>query len=223
MPELRDQVVHHPLVVAVLLQPNPHGLTVELGISAEVEEILLPLGASRTLGYTGTHERDDETALARSPQLVKSGQITRVLVDIQDSGLLLLIEPPGFLVVEIAVAEVEGSAGPGRRDFIRAAFADGLYGRELLIVDDRVEAAVLAEAGKLFEGGFVIERSLWTTRHRSDLSGELSDESGKEVRGGSAGGGELRFQRVHQGQQMLHFGHDPALFGEGWDGNWKLL
>ena len=25
--------------------------------------------------------------------------------------------------------------------------------------------------------------------------------------------GELRFQRVHQAHQLLHFGHDPALFG----------
>jgi hypothetical protein len=45
--------------------------------------------------------------------------------------------------------------------------------------------------------------------------GEFGDEGGEEVRGGGAGSGELRFQRVHQGHQLLHFGHDPALFGEG--------
>jgi len=28
-------------------------------------------------------------------------------------------------------------------------------------------------------------------------------------------GGELGFQRVHQGHQFVHFRHDPALFGEG--------
>ncbi|MDB6151086.1 MAG: hypothetical protein JWQ44_2534 [Chthoniobacter sp.] len=49
--------------------------------------------------------------------------------------------------------------------------------------------------------------------------GEFGDEGGEEVRGGGAGGGELRFQRVHQGHQLPHFGHDPALFGEGWDGD----
>ena len=49
------------------------------------------------------------------------------------------------------------------------------------------------------------------------LSDEFGDEGGEEVRGGGAGGGELRFQRVHQGHQLLHFGHDPALFGEGWE------
>ena len=32
--------------------------------------------------------------------------------------------------------------------------------------------------------------------------------------GGGAGGGEQRFQRVHQGHQLLHFAHDPAMFGE---------
>jgi hypothetical protein len=46
-------------------------------------------------------------------------------------------------------------------------------------------------------------------------SGEFGDEGGEEVRGGGAGGGELRFQRVHQGHQLLDFAHDPALFGEG--------
>ena len=46
---------------------------------------------------------------------------------------------------------------------------------------------------------------------------EFGDEGGEEVGGGGAGGGELRFQRVHQGHQLIHFGHDPALFGEGWE------
>ena len=48
---------------------------------------------------------------------------------------------------------------------------------------------------------------------------EFGDEGGEEVRGGGAGCGELRFQRVHQGHQLLHFGHEPALFGEGWERN----
>ena len=43
---------------------------------------------------------------------------------------------------------------------------------------------------------------------------EFGDEGGEEFRGGGAGGGELRFQLVHQGHQLIHFGHDPALFGE---------
>ena len=46
--------------------------------------------------------------------------------------------------------------------------------------------------------------------------GEFGDEGGEEVRGGGAGGGELRFQRVHQGHQLLHFGHDSAWFGQWW-------
>ena len=45
-------------------------------------------------------------------------------------------------------------------------------------------------------------------------AGEFGDVGGEKVRGGGAGGGELRFQRVHQRHQLLHFGHDPALFGE---------
>jgi hypothetical protein len=48
-------------------------------------------------------------------------------------------------------------------------------------------------------------------------AGEFGDEGGEEVRGGRAGGGELRFQRVDQGHQLLHFGHDALLFGEGWE------
>ena len=36
---------------------------------------------------------------------------------------------------------------------------------------------------------------------------EFGDEGGEEVRGGGAGGGELRFQLVHQGHQLIHFGH----------------
>jgi hypothetical protein len=47
--------------------------------------------------------------------------------------------------------------------------------------------------------------------------GQFGDEGFEEVRGGGAGSGELRFQLVHQGHQLIHFGHDPALFGEGWD------
>src|SRR5437762_1128821 len=46
---------------------------------------------------------------------------------------------------------------------------------------------------------------------------EFCDEGGEEVRGGGARGGELRFQSVHQGHQLIHFGHDPALFGERWE------
>jgi len=51
--------------------------------------------------------------------------------------------------------------------------------------------------------------------------GEFGDEGLEEVLGGGAGGGELRFQLVHQGHQLLHFGHDPALFGEGGAANWS--
>ena len=43
-------------------------------------------------------------------------------------------------------------------------------------------------------------------------------ECGEEARGGGAGGGELRLQGVHQGYHLLHFGHDPELFGEGYHG-----
>lgn len=43
--------------------------------------------------------------------------------------------------------------------------------------------------------------------------GKFGDEGGEEGCGGGAGGGELRFQRVHQGHQLIHFGHDTVLFG----------
>lgn len=44
---------------------------------------------------------------------------------------------------------------------------------------------------------------------------EFGDEGREEVGGGGAGGGNLRFQGVHQGHHLLHFGKDPALLGEG--------
>ncbi len=45
---------------------------------------------------------------------------------------------------------------------------------------------------------------------------ELADEGGEQVRGGSAGGGELYFQLVYQGHQLIDFADDATLFGEGW-------
>ena len=40
---------------------------------------------------------------------------------------------------------------------------------------------------------------------------QFGDEGGAEVRGGGAGSGELRLQRVHQGHRMARFVHDLAL------------
>ena len=46
-----------------------------------------------------------------------------------------------------------------------------------------------------------------------------------EANGGGtfAGSSELRFQRIDEGHQLIHFGDDAALFGEGWNGNKNLL
>lgn len=41
----------------------------------------------------------------------------------------------------------------------------------------------------------------------------------EQFRGGGAGDGELRFQRVHDRHQLIHFCNDAALFGEGWNRN----
>jgi hypothetical protein len=49
--------------------------------------------------------------------------------------------------------------------------------------------------------------------------GEFSDEGFHEFLGGGTGGGELRFQLVHQGHQLIDFGHDAALFGGRGDWN----
>ena len=53
--------------------------------------------------------------------------------------------------------------------------------------------------------------------------GEFGDEGFEKVRGGGAGGDEVRFQLVHQAHQLIHLGHDPALFGEGWNWNCEVL
>jgi hypothetical protein len=84
--------------------------------------------------------------------------------------------------------------------------------------DDFVEAAVLADVGEFFEGGLVVERRVLRIRHRSGPGRQLGDDGLHEVSASCAGNGDLRFQRVHQGHQLLHFGDDPALFGEG--GKW---
>ena len=46
-------------------------------------------------------------------------------------------------------------------------------------------------------------------------AGEFRDEGGEEVCGGGAGGGQLRFQRIHQFHQLIHLRHNPLLLGEG--------
>ena len=46
------------------------------------------------------------------------------------------------------------------------------------------------------------------------LRSEFDDQGFEEVLGGGVRGGDLRFQLVHHGRQLIHFGHDTA-FGEG--------
>lgn len=61
------------------------------------------------------------------------------------------------------------------------------------------------------------------SRHLSLECSEFSDEGFHEFCGSVTGVSELRFQLVHQGHQLIHLKHDPALFGERWDGNRRLL
>jgi hypothetical protein len=61
------------------------------------------------------------------------------------------------LIVEPAVAEVEGAARLGKWNLVVATFADDPNLIELLIVDNVVETAVLTDAGEFFESGFVVE------------------------------------------------------------------
>jgi len=49
----------------------------------------------------------------------------------------------------------------------------------------------------------------------SPVRGQLGHESFEKALGNGAAGGELRFQLVHQGHQLIHLGHDPAAWGEG--------
>jgi hypothetical protein len=59
-------------------------------------------------------------------------------------------------------------------------------------------------------------------RQRSAPSGEVGDDGVEQVCAGGAGGSELHFQLVDDGHQLIHFGHDPALFGEWWQGKDKI-
>ena len=152
------EVVHHAFVVAVLFETVAHGVASRLRVIAEIEQVLFPLRTSGALGHAGADEGNDEAALAGALEFVEARQIARKLVGVEDASFLLLIEALRFLIVEVAVAEVEGAAGLGERDFLVAALADDLDVLELLVVDDFVEAAVLADAGEFFERGFVVER-----------------------------------------------------------------
>lgn len=53
--------------------------------------------------------------------------------------------------------------------------------------------------------------------------GQLGHGGREEVPGGVAGGSELRLKLVDEGHQLVHLGHDPALFGDGWDGYRELI
>jgi len=121
---------------------------------------------------------------------------------------------PGTLPVALIAALGEAAACPilaragWRRNFGRRLQRRG-----------RVEAQASQAARGRFRAGIVDAEVAFKLRHERSGGGEFGDEGGEEVRGGGAGGGELRFQGVHQGHQLLHFGHDPSLFGEGWQGN----
>ena len=81
-----------------------------------------------------------------------------------------MVETLGLLIVEVAVAEVEGAAGFRDGDFFDAAFGDNLDVLGFFMVDDFVEAAVLADASEFFEGGSVFERRVLRVRLGSGLA-----------------------------------------------------
>jgi hypothetical protein len=61
-----------------------------------------------------------------------------------------LVETLRFLVIEFAVAKVEGAAWFGEGNFFATTFTDDMNLLVVLVVDDFVEAAVLADASKFF-------------------------------------------------------------------------
>jgi hypothetical protein len=128
----------------------PFELRVEVCVNAKPQQVLLPLWAPATPGHAGTDKRNHKAAFAGAFHLIEASQIACEQVGVQDACFLFLIEPLGFWIVEIAVAEVKSAARLGERDFLVAAFADDLGVLELLIVDHLVEAAVLADADDFF-------------------------------------------------------------------------
>ena len=48
---------------------------------------------------------------------------------------------------------------------------------------------------------------------------EFRNRGGEEVFGGGAGGGEGGFEGGEHGHEFVHLGDDPALFGEGREGD----
>ena len=98
------------------------------------------------------------------------------------------------------------------RDFVRVALADDLA-VVVFAIDHGIEtgtAANVAYAVSTVASGANDVRGMGLVADR-----QLRDEGGEELLTGGAGGGELRFQLVHQGHQLIHFRHDPALFGKG--------
>src|SRR5262249_52635241 len=124
------------------------------------QQVLLPVRKTGALRHARADERNHKSTLAGSLQCLEHLQIVAELVAVQYLCLLLLVEPPGFLIVEVAVTEVEGTAGLGEWNLLLAAFANDLNVLELLIVDDLVEAPVLADAREFLESGFMIKGRL---------------------------------------------------------------
>lgn len=147
-------------------------------------------------------------------QFVEAALIAGEGAGAEDLLLLGEVVARGLFSVENAVADVEtGRIGQGNVGAVAAA-ADHLDRFVVLVVDDGIGGGVATDAGDFFDGGFRVKFQRW---YGSILVREFGDEGGEEVGGGGAGGSKLRFQRVDQGHQLLHFRHDPALFGEGWD------
>src|ERR1019366_6647323 len=175
--ECLDEVVHHALVVAAGFETLPHGRGVEASVIAKSKQVLLPLRATSAFGHTGTDKGDDEAPLARPLQFLEPHKIAWKLVGVEDAGLRFLIEPLGLLVVQCMVAEVKCTARLCERNFLLAAFTDDLDVFVLLVVDDLVKAAVLADSSQFLEGGFVIKSGFAVVRHRLGLRGDFNNKS----------------------------------------------
>jgi hypothetical protein len=97
-------------------------------------------------------------------ELFEARQIEGELVGVENAGFLLLVESHRFLIVEIAVPDIECATGFGVGDLLAATLEDDLDGVVFLVVHHG-ECVVTTDAGDFPDGDFGIKLQRRTGLH----------------------------------------------------------
>jgi hypothetical protein len=134
-------------------------------VIAKTQQVFFPLRAASTLGHTGTNKGDDKATLTGALELLKASQVSWELLSIQYAGFFFLIEALGFLIVEVAIAKIEGPA-VFRKGYLHVStFANDLNIFTSFIVNNLIKSTVFTDSSELFDGGIGIKGWLGEARH----------------------------------------------------------